>query len=352
MRRLLILFALATAFIGIGELEAQECERLYPQGLNKTCRAVQTPTVERVSLEAIAVTFDTEPERDYCRLEAVVHGDFTSFKQVLDDKKAKAGQGVIASNPRWGQMRPGAWGQRLNLLSVTDKALRFGAEGDKWFAYSLPGRFTYYYLTNDGVPGLLSNLSTASFFKLSIQEGNATYAWEIDISPPREATNLPALYQKCLSDIELAREAVKRRIYVTKQQVAIDLARQAAEAEVEFLNGEIEYMESAVEEIQSAITKAEEAIDQALTQRRALILIEEAFGKIINAFWSGTWSEYQTFYEWADGRLTAIDAQLAEAERFKADIEAIELQFLTELSATRLKAREKAIELEELGNEQ
>ena len=181
-------------------------------------------------------------------------------------------------------------------------------------------------------------------------EDGKEYEVNIYVEPPREATNLPALYRKCLSDIELAREAVKRRIYVTKQQVAIDLARQAAQAEVEFLNGEIEYMESAVEEIQSAITKAEEAIDQAFTQRRALILIEEAFGKIINAFWSGTWSKYQTFYEWADERLTTIDAQLVEAERFKADIEAIELQFLTELSATRLKAREKVKELEELGN--
>ena len=72
MRRLLILFALATAFIGIGELEAQDCERLNPRGLNAQCRAVQTPIVSQVSLEATAVTYATQPAKDYCTLELIL----------------------------------------------------------------------------------------------------------------------------------------------------------------------------------------------------------------------------------------------------------------------------------------
>ncbi len=354
MRRLLILFALATAFIGIGELQAQECERLYPRELNKTCRAVQTPTVERVSLEAVAVTKENEPQSDYCRLDTVVYGNMQSLQEALESNKVRVSQVWLKGVDEFDRhsLASGSFieqGMRLTFTSNTDF---FGCYPNQFSRYVNENTLSYVFLKNRGLPEGLGLLQEVEALYMYVSEADTGYSFTIPIQPPRESTNLPALYQKCLSDIELAREAVKRRIYVTKQEVAVDLARASAEAEVTFLQKEIAFMQDAVAEMEVAIGKAEEAIDQMLAHRRTLLLVEETFGNILNAFWSGTFSKYQSFSAWANERLESIDNQLNEAEQYKKDIEAIEIEFLIQLNETKLRAAEKAREIEELGEGQ
>ena len=343
MRRLLILFALATAFIGIGELEAQECERLYPKGLNTQCRAVQTPTVSHVSLEAVAMTHPTEPEKDYCRLDFIAHGELSQFKEAVESGTVRLIDRVhLATSQKYNDRI------RAQPLEWTDQYLR-ATLGDKGLGRR---RLTYSYINRYGLPETLEELKDVLYVGAYVREGEREYFVNSPISTPRESTNLPALYRKCLSDIELAREGVERRIYVTKQEIAVELARASAQAEVTFLQKEIAFMQEAVVEMEVAIGKAEEAIDQMLAHRRTLLLVEETFGNILNAFWSGTFSKYQSFSAWANERLESIDNQLNEAEQYKKDIEAIEIEFLIQLNETKQRAAEKAREIEELGEGQ
>ena len=352
MWRAFIPFVLAMAFIGIDELEAQECERLYPKGLNQACRSAQTPTVERVSLEAVAVTQDNAPQEDYCRLDAVVHGDLTSLTEAVRGNKVQVVQMWLQGPDEFDRygIKIFDFPESDMRTSFTESSDFFGRYPDQYSRHKSDNALSYAYLKNRGVPEGLAMLQKVESLYAYVEEADTGYSWDISIQPPRESLNLQAIYSQCIATIELDREKVRRQQYVTKHQVAIESARQIAEAEIAFLTGEIEFMETAIEELQSAIVQAEAAIDEALLQRRGLIVLEATFGSLINAFWSNISTKYNTFYEWASERLQGIDQQLAEAEQHKAEIEQIEATFQQELADTRQRAREKQKELEELGN--
>ena len=145
--RYLIVFIFAAKLLGIGTVHAQECERLYSQGLNTTCRAVQTPTVSHVSLEAVAVTYPTTPEYDYCRLDFVAKGDFAEFRQeyaAVESGTVQLGRGVFLSRGGYNNRSPAV------PLEWTDGTLRAAFNG--WgFEKGWQDRITNEYLNKYGL---------------------------------------------------------------------------------------------------------------------------------------------------------------------------------------------------------
>ena len=313
-----ILFFVCMIVFGLETTQAQECERLYSKGLNTQCRAVQTPIVSSVSLEAVAVTFENEPDKDYCRLDFQVNGDMSEFKQAIDSGTVKLirGPNLAYGNPR-------------NPQNISARIYEWNEQGLRatFSAQSSGRQYTYARLNRYGLSEHLNVLKKAVYLRIDLREGDKEYTLLSSIQTPREAFNLPAMYLKCQNDIRLAREGVKRRELVIQRQVAIEFARQTALAEIEFLNNEIAFVEEAILEMQTSIVAAEEAIEEALAKRRTLLLIEEQFGTILNAFWTNLNLRHDTFYEWADERLESIDTLLTDAEAHKTAIEKLEKRF-------------------------
>ncbi len=326
--RVAILSAVLLIVLFASNPVSAECERLYPSGLNQTCRAAQSPTITQVNLEVVTLT------NDACRLDMVVQGDFSSWHQAIENGRVTKGSG--------GTRTPGRFGVpfTLHFMELSPSTLRatFWRDNPK----------SYDDLNREGMPRSSSFLSEVDSFGWSVEEADTGYSWRFPISPPYESANLPALYQKCMQDIELSREGKERRIYIDKHEIAISMARQSALAEIAFLDGEIIMMTQALSDIQALITQASEAISNALEKRRKLITLEEQYAETINAFWAEQTQAYMTFSTWATERLSNIDQQLAEAEQFRTTIEQLETEFQQELADTRERIRQKVEELEAL----
>ena len=329
MRLLLIGLTLLLFIIGAPRTASAECELLHPGGLNKTCRAAQSPTIERVNLQVTVFTFPIQPQSDYCRLDVVFTGDFSSLKAALDENRVTHGG--------WKALRVRGSDIDLEFVAASGSDLRASISG-----------YSYGYLNSYGLPSGLDRLSTTSSLVWQWIESGTRYQWDVPIPPPRESANPPALFLNCMHEIELAREKQERKVYITKHEIAVEMARQAALTEIAFLDGEVATMETALSDIQVLITQASEAINTALEKRRKLIILEEQYAETINAFWAEQTQAYMTFSAWAYERLDNIDQQIAQAEEFKATIQQLEAEFQAELQATRERIREKVKELEEL----
>ena len=336
--RVVILSAVLLVVLLSSSSVRAECERLYAGGINQTCRAAQTPTVTQVNLEVVTITNPTDSSQDACRLDMVAQGDFSSYyNATVDGKVNKDSTGSLTT--------PGGYhGYSFTIYQrkLTPTILR----ADFWLRGDNPT--SYDELNRDGFSGSTRFLYQVNMLEWSVYEKDTWYTWKIPITPPRESANLPVLYQKCMRDIELAREKKRRAVYIDKQELAIELARESALAEIEFLNGEITTMENALANIGALITQATEAINTALEKRRRLITLEEQYAETVNAFWAEQTQAYMTFSMWANERLSNIDKQLAQAEQFKATIEQLESEFQAELQATRERIQEKVKELEAL----
>ena len=332
--RVVILSAVLLVVLLSSSSVRAECERLYAGGINQTCRAAQTPTVTQVNLEVVTITNPTDSSQDSCHLNAVIHGDFSSWRKAIDDGKVNKGGGSLRM--------PGRDWMSIYYMDLTSTEFRVD------FYLGSQNPISYNYLLSKGLPHHTRFLSQVNMLEYGVREADTGYTWKIPITPPRESANLPVLYQKCMRDIELAREKKRRAVYIDKQELAIELARESALAEIEFLNGEITTMENALANIGALITQATEAINTALEKRRRLITLEEQYAETVNAFWAEQTQAYMTFSMWANERLSNIDKQLAQAEQFKATIEQLESEFQAELQATRERIQEKVKELEAL----
>lgn len=356
IKRIAIAVAVLSATLLVVLVESSpahaECERLYPHGVSKVCRAAQTPKIEKVNLVVTAITHPTALENDYCRLDAVFLGDFASWRAAWEDGRVKNDSGSMRSP--WGDSDKSF---DLVTMSLTDTELYTtlaDENSDIWgyYEYNQDNRHTPWELNNQGLPENFAFLATVNTFVWHLREGVAGYTWHISVKPPREAANLEVLFNKCMKDIELVREGVERRQYIAKHELAIEMARQSALAEIEFLNGEIATMETALSDIAVLVTQATEAINSALERRRKLITLEEQYAETINAFWAEQTQSYMTFSAWAYERLSNIDQQLAGAEAFKATIETLESEFQAELEQIKERVRQTIEELEALASDE
>lgn len=111
--RVVVLSAVLLVILFASSPTHAECERLYPDGLNQTCRAAQSPTIEQVNLEAVSFYFPDAPFHDYCRLDILFTGDFSSLSAALDGGRVRHGE--------YNQLRPAVV---LAPIEVTPTSLR------------------------------------------------------------------------------------------------------------------------------------------------------------------------------------------------------------------------------------
>ena len=304
--------------------------------------AVEEPTIERLSLKAVPITHPTHPRSDYCRLDVVLHGDFSSLSEALEAERVEFHDlmYVVARYPT-------GFPREIDItpLSVTASEMHATIDDDGWFF-----RYGNHHTPSSGVNPNMPYLATIDevgvFVTEGTWEGPRVYRWFFNVQPPREATNVEALFNKCFREIELAHERQERQRYVTQHQLAIEMARETAEIEVEFLNGEITMMEIALVDIRAAVDQAGTVIDEALERRRVLIGLEQTFAAIINAFWTDQADAFSSFTLWADEQLANIDQLIDDATDSKAELEKMETAFEAELEATRERARQAAEELQ------